>query len=949
MHTAIIFRYMIHIIARSVWVLLFLYAPQSLQARQATGNDTLLQRYGVLPAAKTVQDSSHKSVFYLVKFRVYPGVSSLQSYGIVKTINRFYYILQQPVRDTSLLRKIVYTYTANDNWKCSEGLLQRLEKLRPADSLALQVQLDSSGQQPAYCRVQRVLAGRFAVVKVKQADWQRFISQPVIRFADALRKPKTEIIIPSNDMTLNRVSTVQQLYPNLQGQNMTVSIKENIFDTTDTDLTGRYTDGGIAATQVDIHATIMATIIAGAGNTGPEGRGAAVRARLTSSDFNTSLLPDDAALYGQLHVRVQNHSYGTGIENYYGAEAVAYDEQALSMDTLLHVFSSGNDGNQAPTDGVYSGIAGVANLSGTYKQAKNVLVAGGTDGENNLPALSAKGPAYDGRVKPELVAYGLDGTSNAAALTSGIATLVQDAYIQQHGRTPAAALLKTILINSADDIGTPQVDYQTGFGAINALKAINTVKEQRAASGVVASGATQDFFINVPAGMQQLKVTLGWADPAAAVNAPKALVNDLDLWVTDHSNIRYDPWVLSSYPAADSLVAPARRGRDTLNNTEQVTLDNPSGGVFIHVNGRAVPRGPQTFYIAYEFIPRQYFRWDNPALQSNLSAGTNVPLRWATNLSGSGDLSYSRDSVSWQPIALNQLLANGTYNWQTPGTFSKVWLRMQTTDTAYTSAAFYISPAPELHVGFDCADSTLLYWPAVPGAAEYEVYALGAQFLETYLRTRDTFVLIPKQSVSATWFALSAIHPNGWTGVKSYGLDYRNQGLSCYVSSLLADPQDNAQVRLTLSLGSLYNLKTIWWERLSGNTFMQLQSTPVSGSNDYTIADTSPQEGVNYYRVRLETQDGRMLYSDTVQALIIGPANAFLLFPNPATTSLQLVSREPLERVCQIVDMSGRLVRRLIVANLQESIDVSMLAPGGYVLAVYEGGKKVFVRRFVKL
>ncbi|HEY8920638.1 MAG TPA: T9SS type A sorting domain-containing protein, partial [Chitinophaga sp.] len=243
----------------------------------------------------------------------------------------------------------------------------------------------------------------------------------------------------------------------------------------------------------------------------------------------------------------------------------------------------------------------------------------------------------------------------------------------------------------------------------------------------------------------------------------------------------------------------------------------------------------------------------------------------------------------------------------------------------------------------------LLYWPAVPGAAEYEVYALGAQFLETYLRTRDTFVLIPKQSVSATWFALSAIHPDGWTGVKSYGLDYRNQGLSCYVSGLLADPQDNAQVRLTLSLGSLYNLKTIWWERLSGNTFMQLQSTPVSGSNDYTISDTSPQEGVNYYRVRLETQDGRMLYSDTVQALIIGPANAFLLFPNPATTSLQLVSREPLERVCQIVDMSGRLVRRLIVANLQESIDVSMLAPGGYVLVVYEGGKKVFVRRFVKL
>ncbi|HEU4555377.1 MAG TPA: S8 family serine peptidase [Chitinophaga sp.] len=937
-----------YIAARTLWVLLFLYAHLAAHARQAPGTDTLLQRYAILPTAKTAKDSSNKSGFYLVKFRVYPGMAALQPHGIIKTINRFYYILQQPVTDTLLLKKVVYAYPANNNWKCTNTLLQKLEKLHGADSLTLQVQLDSSTILPAWCVVQRKPADRLAVVKVKAADWPRFIAQPVIRFADAMRKPKTEIIISSNDMTLNRVSTVQQLYPNLQGQNMTVSIKENLFDTTDTDLTGRYTDGGIAATQVDAHATIMATLIAGAGNTGREGRGAAIGAHLTSSDFNTTLLPDDAPLYGQLGVRVQNHSYGTGIENYYGTEAAAYDAQTVSMDTLLHVFSSGNDGNQAPADGLYSGIAGVANLSGTYKQAKNVLVAGGTDGANNLPALSARGPAYDGRVKPELVAYGLDGTSNAAALTSGIATLVQDAFRRQYGKTPSAALLKTILINSADDIGAPQVDYQTGFGAINALQAVTTVKEQRFLSSTVANGSSQDFTLTIPAGTQQLKVTLGWPDPAAAANATKALVNDLDLWVTDAANTRYDPWVLSIFPAADSLQAPAHRGLDTLNNTEQVTINDPGGVVHIHVNGRAVPKGPQAFYVAYAYIPKQYFRWDNPAPQSNFAARNTVPLRWQTTHTGTGNLSYSRDSVTWQPVAQNLLLANGTYSWELPGIFSKAWLRMQTADTTYTSAAFYISPAPELHVGFNCTDSTLLYWRAIPGANAYDVYALGNQYLETYLRTRDTFILVPKQSVSATWFAVSAIHPDGWSSVKSYGLDYRNQGLSCYVTALLADPLNNTQVRLTLTLGSLYNLKTIWWERLSSNTFVPLQSTAVTTGTNYTVTDASPRAGINYYRVRLETQDGRMLYSDTSSALITGKDNAFLLFPNPATTTLLLISREPQARVCQITDMNGRLVRNFIVASLQESINVSTLAPGGYVLALYEGGKRVFVKQFVK-
>lgn len=945
---------MIANVARSLLALLLLFVTLQLTARQQPGKDTVLQRYGILTDSGGVSINRNKTGLYLVRFRMYPGQGVLQQHGNKKALTRLHYILQRPVTDTALLHNVLYTYAANGNWKSSTLLLQQLEHLKDKDSITVQASTDPAAGAPAWCRVRRQASSRVAIVTVRKRDWPQFIGQAAIVFADALRQARTEIIVNGNDMTLNRITAVQQLYPQLQGNNMTVSIKENLFDTSDADLHGRYRVSGISSNTVDAHATIMATLIAGAGNTGTEGRGAAIGALLSSSSFTSTstdnrLLPDDPADYQRLGIRLQNHSYGTGIENYYGTEAAAYDEQAAGVDTLLHVFSSGNDGNLTPGSGTYSGIAGMANLSGTYKHAKNVLVAGATDGMNNVPDLSSKGPAYDGRVKPELVAYGVDGTSNAAAITSGVATLVQDAYLQRFGRAPAATLLKTVLINSADDVDNSHVDYSSGYGAINALQAVRAITEGRFNNGSATNGSSQVFTVNVPANTEQFKVTLGWNDPAAPADVPKALVNDLDLWVEDAAGNRYDPWVLSSFPSADSLQAPARRGRDTLNNTEQVTVENPSGTLRIHVNGSTVSNTPQTFYISYAFTPGRYFNWEHPGPQAMLAGGTSVPLRWSTSHSGEGNILYSLDSINWQPVVQGQRLTEGTYDWFVPAAFSKAWLRMATEGLTYTSAAFYISRAPEIQAGFNCTDSVLLHWPGQADAAQYEVYVLGEQYLEPYIRTRDTFVVIPKQNISGTWVAVSAVHADGWAGVKSYSIDYENQGLSCYVSSLLADPINDTEVRLTLSLGTLYNLQTIWWEQLTTAGFVTMQSTPIDGNTTYTITDNAPHAGLNYYRVRLETTDGRMILSDTVSAAIVGADNTFVLFPNPVSNTLQLLSREPKEREMHITDMGGRLVRSYLLTNMQESLDVSTLAPGVYIVAVYEDGKRVLVKKIVKI
>src|SRR4030095_10435784 len=124
--------------------------------------------------------------------------------------------------------------------------------------------------------------------------------------------------------------------------------------------------------------------------------------------------------YQQYNVSVQNHSYGTGIENFYAADAMAYDASVITRSTLTHVFSAGNSGGSASASGIYTGITGFANLTGSFKMAKDIITVGHTDSFGIVLPLSSRGPAYDGRLKPELVAFGEDGSSGAAAIVSGI-------------------------------------------------------------------------------------------------------------------------------------------------------------------------------------------------------------------------------------------------------------------------------------------------------------------------------------------------------------------------------------------------------------------------------------------------------------------------------------------------------------------------------------------------
>ena len=766
---------------------------------------------------------------------------------------------------------------------------------------------------------------------------------PGVEFVDMADRPAHEERRLSNsDISVNAISAVHARFPGLTGQGLTASVKESTFDPYDLDLRGRAVSPAAFATPYSDHATAMATLLGGAGNSDALGRGAARAVRLAASDF-ARLLPDDGAQLAQAGISVQNHSYGVGIENYYGLEAQAYDQQTQQYPTLLHVFSSGNVGASASPSGAYQGIARFANLSGQFKMSKNTLAVGATDPSGEVAALSSRGPAHDGRLKPELVAYGEGGSSEAAALVSGTSILLQQQYRDQYGVLPAAALVKAVLLNSADDLGTAEVDYLSGFGQLDALGAVGTLRAGRFFSGSATAGTDRVFTITVPAGQQQLKATLVWNDPAAAANAATALVNDLDLeLVALGTGQRWHPWALSAYPHADSLALPARRRPDHLNNAEQITLALPAAGTYeLHVRGFAVPQGPQAFSLAYEFSAPG-LTWTRPVRPDNLRPGpATLRWQWSGPTSATARLDYRPVGRSdWRVLASGIMLNSLKATWTVPDTATLAQLRLVSGGSEFVSDTFAIVRAPALQVGYACPTEALLQWPRIPGVVRYQVYQLGAAYLEPLLQTADTAVVLGPAQLPALFFAVAPI-VGGRVGQPGSTINYTTQGTACYFRSFLARQLVDEIIRFDVVLGTTHQLKSATLERQRPDgSFEAVQTIMPITSTSFTFTDLPLTAGRYIYRVRLDNVAGQQFYS--------GPEEAFLLragliqaYPNPVTAGapLTVVANSTAPVAIRLYDMLGRFQRTATAEGVINLIETNGLKPGLYLLRVQQDSK----------
>ncbi len=430
----------------------------------------------------------------------------------------------------------------------------------------------------------------------------------------------------------------------------------------------------------DDHAThVTGTMIAAGVDS--RARGMSYAATVNAYDFNNDM--NEAAAAAAAGLRASNHSYGRaagfqvdygfGFEEiwfWYGDTSISdkedykfgfYDIEAQRWDTIcynrksyLPVFSAGNDRTDTgpPAGGVhyvfnpssftfdqstadrnpdgneegYDCINGQATCKNGLSVGAVKEIEGGYGGPASveISTFSSWGPVDDGRVKPDVVAKGVDtystltgstkayaeysGTSMSSPSVTGALGLLIEHYGNTH--TPDdlnSAMLKALVIHTTDECG-PSVgpDYVYGWGLMNVKKAVDvisrdlllpatvslqTLEPEDPESGGEAVPASVTLYAATsttkapPLGEvgEPLKVTMVWTDlpgtPVAASLNPRdaMLVNDLDVRVrSTTSGAVYQPWRLD--PTTPS--APAELGDNTVDNVEQILVEDPGDDAF---------------------------------------------------------------------------------------------------------------------------------------------------------------------------------------------------------------------------------------------------------------------------------------------------------------------------------------------------------------------------------
>jgi hypothetical protein len=792
------------------------------------------------------------------------------------------------------------------------------------------------------------VSGKYIQIKTSW-KWMEdhVIPDPSIVFIAPVSTPRVERELTGFDLSANKGNLAHRTWPSINGSGRIISIKENKLDTADIDFKGRYIFSSSASPRMETHATTMATIAAGGGNSFYTGKGFAYGALITSSDF-ANLLPDFFTPFPVPTVTVQNHSYGTGIENYYGADAAAYDQQMTQPSSPIHIFSAGNQGTQSSSSGNYAGINGFANLTGSFKMSKNSIAVGAADSFGVVPLLSSRGPAYDGRLKPELVALGEDGSSGAAAIVSGIAALVQQAYQQKNNRSIESATTRAILFNSADDVGTSGPDFISGYGMVNAYRAIQTIQENRFLYDMVNDQEQRLHSITIPNGAVNLKVTLSWTDQQGQANSYKALVNDLDL-VLEHpaSSQTWQPWVLNSFPHADSLRKPAVRKRDTLNNHEQIIIATPPPGNYnIKIIGASIPLFKQAFAIAWQFDTSSHFIFSYPVKDDLLDPARKNTIRWESTITDTATLEYKLNNGNWQTVAHGVNLAQRYFQWQPPDTTTAIQLRMKTAQRFWMSDTVGISNNLQINTGFNCSDSFLIYWQKAK-VDSYRVYRLGEKYLESFITLSDTALIQMKQNNPYSFFSVAPILPLQIEGRRAYTFDYRQQQVACYISGFIADPSGTNAARLSLQLGTIYQVVKVVFEKLTASGFAAFSEIAPVTTNQLIIT-TPANNGLNVYRAKIELQNGATYYTQPEQVLLFGTA-AYYVFPNPIQpgAALNIMDADPDNREFRLYDVFGRLMMKESLTGFRNQLRMPLLQRGIYFYVIMQANNRTLNGRLI--
>ncbi|HCO83831.1 MAG TPA: peptidase S8 [Arenibacter sp.] len=558
--------------------------------------------------------------------------------------------------------------------------------------------------------------------------------------------------------TINTATRANALHDNglldlgINGENMMVGIWDGGAVLTNHKEFGNRVQTLDESEVVDSHATRVAGILVAEG-LDTKSKGVAYRAKAVSNDWRRDKIEvAEMAANGML---LSNHSYGIMSDRvpdwYFGSYIQVsrdWDKIMYNAPYYLMVTAAGNSqkskDNEAP---IFGSASNGFDLMLGFATSKNGVTVAAADIETNdqgqllrasVTSYSSFGPVDDGRIKPDIAAYGTNiyttgiandtkyetanGTSVAAPGVTGSMLLIQEYQEQMEGSFMRAATLKGLVLHTADDVDAPGPDYKMGWGVINSKSAVEAIANKGFSSIIseetLTEGETKTYKV-VANGTEPLSASISWTDPATgAVNSgtlndmSAALINDLDIRIIKDGKT-FQPWKLNAAKAD----APAVNADNRVDPFEKIDIQNAKGDYTITVTHKnTLSQGPQNFSIIVTGIALTDCVLVTPEdVELTTSAETGITLNWTANTEALFQIEYKKKGSSdWNVettfdnfITLNNLVEGTDYS-----------LRLKTFCSENISSEY----SEEYEFTFKGSETKLLDY------MEYETLTLQVQF-----------------------------------------------------------------------------------------------------------------------------------------------------------------------------------------------------------------------------
>ena len=135
-------------------------------------------------------------------------------------------------------------------------------------------------------------------------------------------------------------------------------------------------------------------------------------------------------------------------------------------------------------------------------------------------------------------------------------------------------------------------------------------------------------------------------------------------------------------------------------------------------------------------------------------------------------------------------------------------------------------------------------------------------------------------------------------------------------------------------------------QSIDGRTFTRIGNTAARGrgSNTYSYKTIIPTDLV-YYRLKMIDLDGRFTYSQVIQVKRNKNAASIVVLSNPTKNTLSLINTDAtlVNTAATIINEQGVVVKKFILNDGLQNIDVSNLSTGVYYLKTAVNTKKIII------